>query len=310
MFVLGGQIGAGDSEASRGTALVGSPVAGCGRDHPADALDCLATGRLGGGGHVKAVMSSLVAVVELELGLGNYQAALACAFVVCEADRGDFGTRTLPDLIEAAVRCGWREIAVSALERLSGTVARKVSDIDLGLLARSRALIASDEDTEPLYRAALVHLEHGAPVAAARTYLLYGEWLRRQRRRSDAREQLRTARDMFLTLGSTNFAARAHTELAATGEHARRRTANADSDLTPQEAKISQLVAQGLPNRVIASHLFISPATVDYHLRKVFRKLAVTSRTQLALKLSALSPPELSVAAIHGPSGGTCQRAV
>ena len=113
MFISGGAMEAGDGWASNGTAPMRAPAGQGDRSHPVDGLQCLATGRLGGSRNVQAVMSSLVAIVELELGLGNYQAALACAFVVCEADRGDFGTRMLPDLIEAAVRCGWREIAIS-----------------------------------------------------------------------------------------------------------------------------------------------------------------------------------------------------
>jgi DNA-binding NarL/FixJ family response regulator len=120
----------------------------------------------------------------------------------------------------------------------------------------------------------------------ARAHLLYGEWLRRERRRLDAREQLRTAHDLFSEFGMEAFAERARIELEATGQRARKRTVNTLGELTPQEAQISRLVAQGHTNREIAAQLFISPSTVEYHLRKVFRKLGVKSRTQLARRMA------------------------
>ena len=119
-------------------------------------------------------------------------------------------------------------------------------------------------------------------VDLARAHLLYGEWLRRRRRRLDARTQLRLAHDLFSDFGTEAFAERARVELEATGEHARRRTVDTLGQLTPQETQISRLVAQGNTNREIAAQLFVSPSTVEYHLRKVFRKLGVRSRTQLA----------------------------
>jgi DNA-binding NarL/FixJ family response regulator len=120
----------------------------------------------------------------------------------------------------------------------------------------------------------------------ARTHLLYGEWLRRERRRIDAREHLRTAFDAFTSMGAEAFARRAERELLATGEHARKRTVDTLGDLTPQEAQISRLAAQGDSNKEIAAQLYISPSTVEYHLHKVFRKLGVKSRTQLARRVA------------------------
>ncbi len=149
------------------------------------------------------------------------------------------------------------------------------------------ALLSDGEAAESLFREAIERLQRTSiRVQLARTHLLYGEWLRRERRRLDAREELRTAYELFKDFGVEAFAERARVELEATGERARRRTANTLDQLTPREAQIARLAAQGETNREIAARLFISASTVEYHLRKAFRKLDVKSRTQLALRLS------------------------
>ncbi|HVS44335.1 MAG TPA: LuxR C-terminal-related transcriptional regulator [Candidatus Dormibacteraeota bacterium] len=187
------------------------------------------------------------------------------------------------ELIEAASRTGHTVAAATALERLARSTGASGTDWGGAVEARSRALVSQGEVAETLYREAIERL---APTATrfdlARTHLVYGEWLRRERRNLDAREQLRTAEELFTQFGMEGFAERARVELRATGEHVRKRNVETQSDLTAQEAQISQLAARGATNQEIAAQLFISPSTVEYHLYKVFRKLGVRSRTQLA----------------------------
>ena len=208
---------------------------------------------------------------------------------VLRDDRLAAGTLVLPDLIEAAARCDELLVAQQALNRLKERAEASGAPWGLGWLARSQALLAGDA-AEPLYRQAIDHLEQTAVLPEiARTRLLYGEWLRRQRCRRDARARLRTAYDMFTQMGAGGFASRASAELAATGERPRRRSPETVQTLTSQEAQVARLVAEGGTNRDVAAELFISPATVEYHLRKVYQKLQVTSRTQLGQKMLSTS---------------------
>jgi DNA-binding CsgD family transcriptional regulator len=165
---------------------------------------------------------------------------------------------------------------VSDHARASGT------DWALGFEARSRALLSDGGDAEPLYREAIERLARTrVRVDLARDHLIYGEWLRRERRRLDAREQLRTAYEMFTAMGIDAFADRAARELLATGETARRRTVASSHQLTAREAQIARLAGDGLSNPEIGARLFISPRTVEYHLSKVFAKLDISARHQL-----------------------------
>ena len=221
-------------------------------------------------------------------GLGRYHEALVAAQRASDDTPELFiSSWALAELIEAASRSGSPGHAASALERLTEDTAVAGTDWGLGIAARSRALLTDGDPAESLYREAIERLGRTrlAPELA-RAHLLYGEWLRRQRRRLDARGELRTAHELFRDIGMEAFAERARVELAATGERARKRTAHTIDQLTPQEAQIARLAAEGQTNRQIAARLFISASTVEYHLRKAFRKLDVESRTQLAHRLS------------------------
>jgi DNA-binding CsgD family transcriptional regulator len=222
------------------------------------------------------------ALCVLELSLGQYQEAMAAAPGAFE-DNLLVSAWAGPDFVEAAVRGGDAAAAREALVRMASRTPADGPPMALGLLARSRALLAGDRDAEALYTDALGYLAL-SPSAThlARTHLLYGEWLRRRKRRAEAREHLRAARTQFEDMGAAGFAERARTELVATGENARRRSPETRNDLTPQETQIAALASRGATNPEIASKLFISPSTVDYHLRKVFRKLDVSSRRDLA----------------------------
>jgi DNA-binding CsgD family transcriptional regulator len=215
-------------------------------------------------------------------GRGRYAEALAAAQRGSEHDDVGVVERALVELIEAGVRSGETDATAAALERLSERTQASGTDWALGIEAGSRALLSDGSDAEPLYLEAVERLERSRGVVhLARARLLYGEWLRRENRRVDAREQLRAAHEMFSEIGAEGFAERAGHELLATGETVRKRTDEARGMLTPQEAHIARLAREGLSNPEIGAQLFISPRTVQYHLRKVFQKLDINSRNQL-----------------------------
>jgi len=215
-------------------------------------------------------------------GLGRYAEALTAAESACEYEDLGVFTWALAELVEAAARSGEREVADAALQRLSQSTLAGATDWALGVEARSRALVSDDDAAEPFYREAVERLGRTrVRVELARAHLLYGEWLRRANRRLDAREQLRSAHDMFAAMGAEGFCERARRELLATGETARKRTPETRDDLTAQEAQIARLAGDGRTNPEIGAELFISPRTVEWHLRKVFTKLDVSSRKQL-----------------------------
>jgi DNA-binding CsgD family transcriptional regulator len=189
----------------------------------------------------------------------------------------------LPELVEAAARAGDAELACDALERLAETTQPCGTDFALGIEARCRALVSDGADAEELYREAIERLSRTRlRPELARAHLLYGEWLRRENRRVDAREQLRTAHEMLVAIGMEAFAGRARGELQASGEKVRRRTVETRDDLTAQEQQIARLARDGLSNPEIGTRLFLSPRTVEWHLRNVFTKLGIRSRRELS----------------------------
>jgi len=216
-------------------------------------------------------------------GLGRHDAARDAAWEAFQPDPIGYGTYLVPELAEAASKTADRAQLESALEWLSERTRVISSGWASGIETRVRALLSEGEVADSLYRQSIEHLSGTrARLELARTHLLYGEWLRRERRRLDARKHLRTALEAFASMGAEAFARRAERELLATGERARKRTLDTLDQLTPQETQIARLAADGHTNREIAAQLFISPSTVEYHLRKAFRKLGVKSRTQLA----------------------------
>lgn len=218
----------------------------------------------------------------LHNGLGHYEMALAAAQQASAQDELGATSLSLPELVEAAVRSDRPQVAADALERLSERARAAGTEFALGIEARSRALMSEGAPAESHYQEAIELLGRTRMrMEVARAHLLYGEWLRRENRRVDAREQLRSAHEMFSSMGADGFAERAARELLATGERARKRTADTRGELTAQEAQIAQLAREGYSNPEIGAHLFISPRTVEYHLHKVFTKLEISSRTQL-----------------------------
>ena len=223
------------------------------------------------------------ALAVLYNGLARYPEALAAAQRSGERYPGGGGIgQPLAELVEAAVRCHQPGPAQTALQALCAHTPLGGTDWGLGLEARSRALLADGGAAEELYTEAIGRLGRTRMrLPLARTHLVYGEWLRRERRRADARGQLRTAHDLFEAMGARSFTGRARQELAATGATAHSRRSATLDELTPQEARIASLAGEGLSNPEIAARLYISKGTVDYHLNKVFRKLGIRSRAQL-----------------------------
>ena len=218
-------------------------------------------------------------------GLGRHDAARDAAWRAFERDQLGFGPFVVAELAEAASRTGDQALVEAALdwlsERTEGTRATP-SEWALGIQARVRALLSEGDAADRLFRESIAHLGRTrVRVELARAHLLYGEWLRRQRRRLDARAQLRTAHELLEAMGIEAFAERARRELLATGQTARKRTVQTSEELTAQEALIARLARDGLSNPEIGTRLFISARTVQYHLGKVFAKLAISSRAQL-----------------------------
>jgi DNA-binding CsgD family transcriptional regulator len=223
------------------------------------------------------------AAAVLHNGLGHYAKALAEAVSAAEETYQPLGTQfVLPELIEAASRTGRADLAMQALRRLSAMTAIEGSDWAKGMEARSRALVSEGQEAEQCYAEAVERLGR-TPLRPelARAHLLYGEWLRRENRRLDARHQLRAAYDLLAAIGADAFAERARSELLATGEKVRKREVDTYRQLTPQEEHIVRLARDGRTNLEIAAELFISTRTVEWHLRKVFAKLGIASRRDL-----------------------------
>lgn len=254
-----------------------------GREAPAAELFEVSTDEVLRRGEGVGLTAIAWARAQLYNSVGRYAEALACAEQAAEhPEELLFATWGLVELIEAAARSGERRRAADALERLTESTRACGTDWALGIEARSRALLSDGEVADRLYREAIDRLGRTRVRSAlARAHLLYGEWLRRETRRTDAREQLRLARQMFTAMGAESFAERTRRELLATGETARKRSIDTGSGLTVQEAQVAQLAREGLSNLEIGARLFISPRTVEYHLGKVFTKLGINSRMQL-----------------------------
>jgi DNA-binding CsgD family transcriptional regulator len=239
--------------------------------------------------------------------LGRYEDALAAAERAAADSRGlGLSIWVLPELIEAAVRGGQADRAIGPLAQLDELAHAAGTDWALGVHARGAAMLAEGASAERLYREAIERLSRvHAPgyQTLARAHLLYGEWLRREHRRVDAREQLRVAHAMLADMGAEAFAERARRELQATGETVRKRTVETLDELTPQEAQVARLAADGQTNPGIGAQLFLSPRTVEWHLTKVFGKLGISSRKQLRTALSDARQPSSVSSRPHRPRG-------
>jgi DNA-binding CsgD family transcriptional regulator len=257
----------------------------------ADTLESQAAAR--GDGLLLTVCDYARAV--LHNGLGHYEAALAAARQASALDDLSVSTRALPELVEAAVRLGDSRTAAEAFERLLARTSAAGTNLAGGLEAQARALMSDGETAEGSYREAIELLGRTRMrLTLARTRLLYGEWLRREGRRVDAREQLRSAHQQLSDMGIDGFAERARRELLATGQTVRKRKPETRNQLTPQEAEIARLAGDGFTNPEIGAQLFLSPRTVEWHLRKVFTKLEISSRRELRGALPAPARTDVS----------------
>jgi DNA-binding CsgD family transcriptional regulator len=263
------------------------------RGREAETLDLMAaaTNEAAARGEGYAMFVTEHATAVLYNGLGRYSEALAALRrQAVDPSYRDGSPRPMAELVEAADRSGERQLARLALERLVETTSAAGTDWAQGIEARSRALLSDGDAAEVLYRDAIERLSRTTMrVQLARAHLLYGEWLRRERRRREARQQLRTALEMFTSMGTEGFADRSQRELSATGERARKRNVETREDLTPQQMQIARMARDGLSNAEIGARLFVSQSTVAYHLRNVFSKLNIASRHQLAEMLSERS---------------------
>ncbi|MDW5594239.1 AAA family ATPase [Conexibacter stalactiti] len=266
---------------------------GAWRGAPAEALEVIEAGvesaTARGEGRVLALAGYASSV--LYNGLGRHEESIEGAQRGAEDDDQGYAGGSLAELVEAATRVGRPDLAAAALRRLDVRARAAGTDWALGMLARARALTSEGAAAEELYREAIERLERTRMhVELARARLVYGEWLRREQRRADAREQLRVAHDRFVAIGAEAFADRARRELTALGETVRKRIPEIRVELTPQESQIARLAADGQTNPEIGAQLFISPRTVEYHLRKVFDKLSISSRKDLRTALPELAP--------------------
>jgi DNA-binding CsgD family transcriptional regulator len=230
----------------------------------------------------RAISTDAYAKAVICNGLGRYEEARTAARWAVERDDLGLSGWALSELVEASTRTGQNGLATEALARLRDRTRASGTDLALGIESRACALVTEDQAVEVHYRKSIDYLGRtSVPIHLARSHLVYGEWLRREGRRVDARLQLRSAQMMFDDIGSDAFAERTHRELVATGETVHKRTVAAYTELTPQEDEIARLASSRLTNSEIAVRLFISPRTVEWHLRKVFTKLGVTSRREL-----------------------------
>jgi len=254
-----------------------------GKEAEASALIAATIEHASAQGQGLAVRVAQWAAAVLYNGLGRFDEAASAAREVTANDIDPYPHMwSLPELVEAAARMGDADVAGNALDRLVEMTGPAGTDWALGTQTRSRALLSNGEDADLLYCEAIERFGRTKlRPELARAHLLYGEWLRREGRRRDAREQLHTAHQLFVGIGMEAFAERTRRELVATGETVHKRSAEARDELTPQEEQIARLARQGLSNTDIGTQLFLSSRTVEWHLRKVYAKLGITSRREL-----------------------------